>query len=84
VAATADGAEAWETMKSPDAPRLAILDWTMPEMDGIEVCNRIRALKTDRPPAPVYTVTRCIRRGSCVLGDVCLNNAVSLVKYKDN
>jgi len=30
VVATVDGAEAWEIMQRPDAPRLAILDWMMP------------------------------------------------------
>ncbi|MBA4396613.1 MAG: response regulator [Syntrophus sp. (in: bacteria)] len=50
VAATANGAEAWEAMQQPDAPRMVILDWMMPEMDGPEVVRRIRALQTDRPP----------------------------------
>ncbi len=33
-------AEAWEALQGEDAPRLAILDWVMPEMDGVEVCRR--------------------------------------------
>lgn len=37
-----DGQEAWDLMRSPDAPRLVILDWQMPKMDGIEVCRRIK------------------------------------------
>ena len=49
VAAAADGAEAWAAMQGADAPKLAILDWMMPEMDGIEVCRRIRTLETDQP-----------------------------------
>ncbi|MCX5814476.1 MAG: diguanylate cyclase [Proteobacteria bacterium] len=48
--ATENGAEAWAAMQQPDAPRLAILDWVMPEMDGIEVCRHIRTLETDQPP----------------------------------
>jgi two-component system cell cycle response regulator len=39
----ADGAEAWRILQSPDAPRLAIVDWQMPGMDGVEVCRRVRA-----------------------------------------
>ena len=31
VTATKDGAEAWEALQAQDAPRLAILDWMMPE-----------------------------------------------------
>ncbi|MCX5836016.1 MAG: response regulator transcription factor [Deltaproteobacteria bacterium] len=50
VEATMNGAEAWRAMQQPDAPRLAILDWMMPELDGVEVCRRIRALQTDQPP----------------------------------
>ena len=50
VEATVNGAEAWRAMQQPDAPRLAILDWMMPELDGVEVCRRIRTLQTDQPP----------------------------------
>lgn len=37
-----NGAEAWEIMQKDDSPRLVILDWVMPEIDGVEVCRRIR------------------------------------------
>jgi len=50
VVATVNGAEAWKVMQQPDAPKLAILDWMMPEMDGIEVCRRIRTLEINQPP----------------------------------
>jgi len=39
---TPNGLEAWEAMQAADAPRLAVLDWMMPYMDGVEVCRRIR------------------------------------------
>jgi PAS domain S-box-containing protein len=38
-----DGESAWRMLNSPEAPRLAILDWVMPGADGIEVCRRVRA-----------------------------------------
>lgn len=37
-----NGREAWDILQRPDAPRLAVLDWEMPEMDGIEVCRRVK------------------------------------------
>src|SRR5690349_24357061 len=38
-----NGAEAFQQLISDDAPRLAILDWMMPGMDGVEICRRLRA-----------------------------------------
>jgi len=37
-----DGLEAWELLSRPDAPPVAILDWMMPEMSGLDVCRRAR------------------------------------------
>ena len=42
VVQTVDGDEAWNALQQPDAPRLAILDWMMPGLTGIELCERIR------------------------------------------
>ena len=42
VVEACDGAEAWAALQAPGAPKLAILDWMMPGMDGIEVCRRVR------------------------------------------
>ena len=50
VIATNDGAEAWEALRAAGAPRLAILDWMMPGMDGVDVCRRVRARETLQPP----------------------------------
>ena len=38
-----DGEEAWKILQSDGSPRLAILDWMMPGLDGVEVCRRVRA-----------------------------------------
>ena len=45
VIVTTDGKQAWEVLQTEDAPRLAILDWMMPEIDGPEVCRKVRARK---------------------------------------
>jgi len=50
VVEAVNGAEAWEIMKHDDAPRLAILDWMMPEMDGLDVLHKIRNIQSDNPP----------------------------------
>jgi CheY-like chemotaxis protein len=42
VVAVADGTEAWQVLQGEDPPRLAVLDWLMEEMDGVEVCRRVR------------------------------------------
>ncbi len=38
-----NGTEAWKILESGNAPRLAVLDWMMPGMDGVEICRRIRS-----------------------------------------
>ena len=43
-----NGEEAWATLREEGGPRLAILDWMMPGMEGIEVCRKVRAEVKDR------------------------------------
>jgi DNA-binding response OmpR family regulator len=43
-----DGLEAAAVFGSADAPALALIDWVMPGLDGIQLCEYIRKL-TDRP-----------------------------------
>jgi two-component system, cell cycle response regulator len=42
-----DGKEAWKLLAKHDAPRLALLDWVLPEIDGIELCRRLRGRTED-------------------------------------
>ncbi len=44
VTVTCDGNEAWAALQEENAPRLAILDWMMPGIDGAEVAGRVREL----------------------------------------
>jgi DNA-binding response OmpR family regulator len=43
VVSARDGEEAWRLFQAEEAPRLAVLDWMMPGLDGLEVCRRVRA-----------------------------------------
>jgi two-component system, cell cycle response regulator len=58
VVAAVDGEEAWEVMKREDAPKLAVLDWEMPGLDGTELCRKVRGLKTDTPPYLILLTMR--------------------------
>jgi two-component system cell cycle response regulator len=42
-----DGNEAMRILQSDDAPRLAVLDWMMPGLNGVEICSRIRGAKRE-------------------------------------
>lgn len=46
VVVAKDGKEAWQILQQPDSPKIAILDWLMPGIDGIEVCRKINETKT--------------------------------------
>lgn len=39
---TSNGNDAWQALRAEEAPRLAILDWKMPGMDGPEICRKVR------------------------------------------
>lgn len=47
VLVACDGAEALQILEREDAPALIILDWMMPGMTGLEVCQRIRQRGTE-------------------------------------
>ncbi len=42
VLVAADGTSAWAQLEADDAPQLAIIDWLMPGLDGVEICRRLR------------------------------------------
>lgn len=52
VVSCADGREAWEIIVSGDIS-LVVTDWVMPEMDGIELCRKIRDTHLNRY---IYTI----------------------------
>ncbi len=62
-----DGEAACEVLARADAPRLAILDWMMPGVDGPTVCRRARAIP-DRPPPYLILLTARGTKADLVAG----------------
>ena len=42
VEAVADGDAAWEILNDGNSPRVALLDWRMPGLNGMEICRRVQ------------------------------------------
>ncbi len=54
-----EGNEAWEALCGENPPKVAILDWMMPEIEGIEICQRLR----ERKELPfIYAILLTMRR----------------------
>lgn len=62
-----DGFAAWEALQQLDAPSLAILDWMMPGLDGVEVCRKVRQSPT-RQPLYIILLTAKGARADIVAG----------------
>lgn len=56
VTSVENGALACEVLSCPDGPRLALLDWQMPELDGPSVCREVRK-KSERSYVYMILVT---------------------------
>ena len=67
VISTSNGTEAWEVLAAPQAPKLAILDWMMPEMDGVEVCRRVRG-RPGQGPLHILLLTARGRKEDVIAG----------------
>lgn len=48
IKSTSSGNEAWEALQEENAPDLAILDWMMPGMEGVDICRIARETKQTR------------------------------------
>jgi two-component system KDP operon response regulator KdpE len=58
VVAVADGQEAWDVLQSDQPPKIAILDWMMPVIDGVEVCRQLRATPRREPTYVIILTSR--------------------------
>src|SRR5260370_42018656 len=58
VIVVSDGQQAWEELRRQNGPRLALLDWMMPGMEGADVCRKVRETIRDRY---VYIILLSVR-----------------------
>jgi len=54
-----NGDDAWELLEQNQDIRLAILDWNLPGLSGMQICQRLR---TKRPDPYVYTLIFSARK----------------------
>jgi DNA-binding response OmpR family regulator len=50
VVETCDGPKTLDALLEADSPRLAILDWDLPGIDGPEICRLVRRYRLAGPP----------------------------------
>jgi len=67
VVVAADGEQAWQALKGENAPRLAILDWMMPGMDGVEICREVRK-QAGQPYTYILLVTTKAQKQDIIEG----------------
>lgn len=61
------GTEAWQVLQAEHAPRLVLLDWMMPGIDGLEICRRVRA-RSSQPYVYIMLLTANDKVGNLVEG----------------
>lgn len=62
-----DGLEAWKELTKPNPPQIAILDWVMPKLDGLELIQKVRQSQTERPPY-IIMITGKSEKKDIILG----------------
>ena len=81
VVTAADGDQAWDILSSDDPPRLAVLDWMMPGLDGVDICQRLREAVGGKY---IYTVLVTSRDGGDELRVALDSGADDLVRKPFN
>jgi len=57
VTVAESSAEGWKILEQPNSPNLVLLDWIMPGMDGVELCQKLRAQRPSEPYVYMILVT---------------------------
>ena len=57
------GAEGRSILRQPDTPRLVLLDWVLPDIDGIELCQRIRQGQGESSGSYTYVILLTSKEG---------------------
>jgi signal transduction histidine kinase len=56
-----DGLRAWEILESEPGLRLAVIDWMMPGMNGIDICHK---LQEERKKSQIYVILLTAKEGT--------------------
>lgn len=48
ITAVSNGSDAWRLIEDSNPPAIAVIDWMMPDMDGISLCRKLRQLDSRR------------------------------------
>ena len=52
-----DGEEAWRIFTGPEPPKLVLLDWIMPGINGFDLCRRIRQEEPEQDGTYIILIT---------------------------
>ena len=58
VVCVEDGQAAWDVMQADETPQLLIIDWEMPRMNGIELCQLVSEKFKQNPPYIILLTSR--------------------------
>ncbi len=71
-----DGSAAWDTLAGNNAPQLAILDWVMPQIDGVELCRRLRKRNFRNPPYLILLTSKARSKDAVIALDAGANDYI--------
>lgn len=86
VVEASSGLEAWKILNEPNAPKILLLDWMMPDMDGFSLCERIRDECKDYKPYIIFlsnlSETTNVLKGLDAGGDAFINKPFNVLEVR--